>query len=156
MPQENLIGHGMPGLADNVAESLEILALSHLQLRLVAGLMGDQLDAPRCRVRAHGIGKRLQVHAGRGPAYGAVGIRIEGMQQDGQFFSLIVPGDNAVTAAHRHTELLQLGSVYPGQGVQAGRVNELVMAAFQGVPLYVGRVFPAQEELGVEGEGGQE
>jgi hypothetical protein len=78
------------------------------------------------------------------------------MQQDGQFFSLIVPGDNAVTAAHRHTELLQLSGIYPGQGVQAGRVNELVMAALQGVPLYMGRVFPAQEELGVEGEGGQE
>ena len=93
MAQENLIGHGMPGLADNVAERLEILALSHLELRLVAGLMGDQLDAPWCRVRTDGIGKRLQVHAGRRPAYGAIGIGVEGMQQDGQFFPLILPGN---------------------------------------------------------------
>ena len=78
------------------------------------------------------------------------------MQQDGQFFPLIVSGDNAVAAAHRHAELLQLGGIYPGQGVQAGGVNELVMAAFQCIPSYMGRVFPAQEELGVEGEGGQE
>jgi hypothetical protein len=78
------------------------------------------------------------------------------VKQDRQLFPLVVTGDNAVTASYGHTELLQLCGIHPGQGIQACGIYELIMTTLQRIPLYMSRVFSAQEELGVKGKSGQE
>ena len=71
-------------------------------------------------------------------------------------FPLVVTRDNAVTAAYGLAELLQPGGVHPGQRVRPHGITQLIMSTLKRVPLYMGGIFPVQEKLGLERQGGQE
>ena len=93
---------GGPGFA---GEPVQETAVAVLQLRLVPGFVGGELDVPGHRVGAVHFGVGVQVHPRRGPADGAVGVLIVGVQHHREFF--LHSRGQLQAAAHRFAKLLQ-------------------------------------------------
>ena len=101
----------------------------------------------------------VEVHATGGPAYGAVGVDVVGMQDDGQFATHSLTGGHAAKApAHGDAELLQGAAVAAGEGIGSFRVNQFIVRRFYAVPVQACGVVSGQKKLGLcrEGEGQKE
>ena len=144
-----------PHFAHQVVDPAEGPAVGELHLRDMAGFMDRELGHPG---QGHGpVGLRMgvQVHALGSPGHRAVGVGIEGMEDDRKPAPLETDGIHSGAHAHGGLPFFEVQGIGPGQGIHLFGIYEAVVRRAEGGPA-AERVGPVLVELGPGGEAGKE